>query len=187
MKSASQLFETHDIKDSRKLAIAAQIHPDRVRIQDLHVQRRRWLGEKIKTCLCQSAVAHEIPKLLDEMQQTLGVRVDANVHEPQGWRLVWRVTFDYEVPWVYSYFFVRRLFAGQELDPGGCHCLGPDWEAPEALLDYGDNDLAQLLSQEEIEIISAAGARTVQVETVLWVSEVRDALHEAFQYAFHRG
>jgi hypothetical protein len=148
----------------------------------LRVQRRHRQGGRIKQLLCQSPVANVVPRLLCEMQQILGVRLDLYSLEEPGCRLVWKVTFGYETRSVYCYFILRRLFAGQELDPAGSYYLGPVWEAPDAWLDYTQEELVRLVNQEELRIHSAIGVRTVRVGDASWVVQLQDMLREAYQH-----
>ncbi|MBI3943464.1 MAG: hypothetical protein HY326_10670 [Chloroflexi bacterium] len=163
----------------------APVDSGRRGISTMLAQRRRRQGEKIKAWLCQGLGARVISRLLREMHRTRGVQLNVYSLENPAWRQVWEVSFDHEAPWVYSYFYVRRLFAGKEIDLS-CDCLGPAWEAPAALLDYSDEDLMQLLSREEIQVVSAAGRRIVQVGKSHWVDQLQDALREGYQHAFCR-
>jgi len=155
----------------------------------LHTQRCRRQGEKIKSHLSQTPAAQVVPQLLNDMREALGVRLDLHSLEKPGCRLLWKVTFRYESPATYRYFIVKRLFAGQELDPQGhSHYLGPDWEAPEAWLEYTDEELLQLLSQEEIVVRSGAGKWVVSVENSDWQAQLQRALREAYRFPFqHAG
>lgn len=172
-------------QDSMLPARIAQSDLDRAAMRRLHV-RRRQQGEKIKSLLCQSPAAKIVSGLLHEMQQVLGVRLNEHSLEDPGLRLVWKVTFGYRTPWTCCHFIVRRLFAVRELDPADSHYLGPAWEAPEALLNYTDDELARLLAQEEIEVRSAAGVRRVWVGNAGWVAQLKDVLREAYQHPFRR-
>ncbi len=155
-------------------------------LQRLRAQRRRQ-GERIKQRLAERSSAATLCALLAEMERTHGVRANVYSLENPAWRLVWRVTFDYESPQSYRYIIVRRLFAGQELDPSGIHCLGPAWEAPLTWLRYSEEELDRLLSQEELEVCSAAGTRRIRVGAPGWVDQLREALQEAYRHPFRRG
>lgn len=147
----------------------------------------RQVGEKIKAVLRVSAVAQTLNDLLREMERKLGVRVERYGHESPGLRLIWDVTFDYESPWCCHYFVVRRLFADQELDLRGSHYLGPAWEPPPALLACTEEELEGLLSQESVEVRSAAGTRCCRYDVAAWEEQLRQALCEAYQHPLCRG
>lgn len=147
--------------------------------------QRRQQGERIKQRLAKSPGGVTLCELLSEMEQTHGVWANLYSLENPAWRLVWQVTVDYEAPGSYRYIVVRRLFAGQALDPFGTHCLGPAWEAPLTWLQYTEEELERLLSQEEIEVRSAAGTRRIRVGAPGWVERLREALQEAYQAPFH--
>lgn len=182
MESGDWPVDLTPTRDRTVLEKAAQPDPDRLVTRRSQSRRRRQQGDKIKACLCQSPAVTVVPRLLREMQQAIGVRLNTYSLEEPGWRLIWEVTFDYEMPWTCRCFVVRRLFAGQELDPAGCHCLGPAWEAPETWLERTDEELAQLLSQEAIEVRSAAGVRRVPVGEAGWEVQLQEVLREAYQH-----
>lgn len=186
MESVDWLLDLTPIQDCTVIEKAAQPDPDRLAARRTQSLCRRQQGDKIKACLCRSPAATIVPRLLREMQQALNVQLNEYSREAPGWRLVWKVTFDYETPWTCRCFLVRRVFAGQELDPG-CHCLGPAWEASETWLDYTDEELGQLLSQEEIEVRSAAGVRRVSVGEAGWVVRLQEALRDAYRHPFWQG
>lgn len=186
MESRDWLLDLPATQDSMMLERIARSDLARTAAHRSQTQWRRRQGQRVKNLLCQSPAATIIPGLLLDMQQALGVHLDLHSLENPGCRLVWEVTFDYKAPWTYRYFIVQRLFAGRELDPGGCHYLGPDWEVPEAWLGYTDEQIGQLVSQEEVAVCSAAGERRVAVADAGWVARLQSALREAYRHPFQQ-
>ncbi|RME44258.1 MAG: hypothetical protein D6791_13630 [Chloroflexi bacterium] len=156
--------------------------PQQVAMLRRQALRRRRRGEMIKRLLRRSPAAQVIPRLLREMQQTLGVQLNTYDLEDPRHRIVWKVSFAHETPWACRYFLVRRLFAGEELALTGTHYLGPAWEAPDKWLPYTDEELARLVQQEQIVVHSAAGERKVAVADVDWVARLQEALREAYRH-----
>lgn len=164
-----------------------ELDPHRVTKLREQAQRRRQQGEMIKDLLRRSPAAHVIPKLLSEMEQELGVRLNARSLEKPGYRLAWKVTFSDEAPSTTCYFLVRRLFSGQSLCSAGSEYLGPAWEAPDSWMDYTAAEVARLLSHEEVVVRSTRKEQRVEVAGIDWVVRLQRALRTAYRHPFRQG
>jgi hypothetical protein len=174
-----------DLPDSQNnIFLDRTVHrdPDRGAVRHLPSQQRRRLGARIKALLCQSPVAEVVPGLLHEMRAMLGVHLGEYSLEEPGCRLVWIISFDYKAPWTYHYFVLSRIFGGYKLEPAGSYYLGPDWEAPAAWLNLTQEEVRDLVTQEELEVLSAIGVRMVRVGEADWVYGLQGALREAYQH-----